>query len=234
MATLTFPAFSSRLSKVLRYLSLGMWRWRAAWVITGLVVALLGASSLFNDSAAGPATVFVARTDLALGTVLSSGDFSERGIDIDPSLLGPLISRPELVGTRLSHPLSAGSLIRAADLVPTNLFAGAPPGSVFTVVTIENSGIISYLRPGMSVDLISSQPNPQETGVGPLAQGAIVVALGSGGDFSTNGLNPATPWAQTSESTEFSSTVLVATTADQSKALALSSQWQGVHAIIVQ
>lgn len=234
MATFTFSAVTPHLSKALRSVTLGVWRWRTAWVFTGLTVALFTANSLFSSPPPSSVTVVVARTDLALGTVLSSQDLSERTIDIDPALLGPSISRPELVGARLSAPLSAGTVVRSADLVPADLFAGAPAGMVFTVVTIENAGIIAYLRPGMSVDLLSSQSTSDEPGSGLLAHGAIIVALGSGGDFSANGLNPATPWAQTPDASEFSGTVLVATTADESKSLALGSHWQGVHAIIVR
>lgn len=212
----------------LRTLSLFLWRWRAAWVLACCALGLLIVTNLATPPRTAATTVIVARTDLPVGASLTRSDLVAVTVTTEAALLGGPATLEELVGATLATPLAAGALIRPADLVPTSVFDGAPPGSVFTVVTIENAGLLAYLRPGMRIDLFS----PDALSAGPLARGATVMALGKDGDLTTTSTGPS--WSSNQTGADFSSTVLIATSPDQSQTLALGSNWQGLHATIVQ
>lgn len=229
--------FPSSLSRLSRTVSLALWRWRSLWILGGSATVLSGLLLLAQPSGPGTTEVVVAKTNLALGAVLNASDISTHALDIDPTLLGQPLSKPEVIGAKVGVPITAGTIIRASDLVTNDVFSGAPPGSVFTVVSIENAGILDYLSPGMRLDLLGSvtgAPPGEGTATGVLAQRVVVIALSAHGALPQEGDQSTTPWSQDAGQQENSSTVLVATTSEESKALASGSGWQGVHAVIVQ
>lgn len=229
--------FPSSLSRLSRTVSLALWRWRSLWILGGSATVLSGLLLLAQPSGTGFTEVVVAKTDLALGTVLSASDVSTHTVNIDPVLLGKTLSKPEIIGSKVGVPLTAGALVRSGDLVAQDVFSGAPAGSVFTVVSIENAGILDYLTPGMRLDLLGNSPGAlpgESTSSVVLAQRVVVIALGANDGPNLEDAPSASPWSQDSGSPANFNTILVATTSTESKALASGASWQGVHAVIVQ
>lgn len=229
-ANLSQPSHKTIRSGLSRAVSLALWRWRSLWIICGIFVALTAALATLQPVGTRP--VLVARTDLPLGAVITAQDIAVTNTVIDPALLGPPLPKAEVIGSKVAVPLSAGTLIRSSDLVVDSIFSSAPPGSVLTVVRIENSGILSYVTPGMKLDLLGSGQLADGTPSTVLAQQVVVVSVTTQGYSSAN--DPATPWAQDNPTGESTNTVLVATTSAQSKTLIAGAGWQGVHAVIVQ
>lgn len=228
------PSLHARLSGFSRAVTHGLWRWRTAWVSAVVVCASALLWSGLAPTPTGGTQIVVSRGDLPVGTVLTREHLSTRTVDVAATVLGPAPTLDQALGATLSVSLRSGSLVRSSDLVEASLFEHTPPGLVFTVVTIQNAGIIGYLQPGMHVDLLEVD----STGAGPapvLAAGALIVSLNppnpANGEFTSSDLDQ--PWSQSVSGDNFSSTVLVATTRTDSTALARGSQWQGVHAVIV-
>ena len=162
-------------------------RRRPAIAAAGAVVALASAGGvgwLFSrtDDAVD---IIVAAQDVGRGEVLEADDLTTARITLDPALSPILASRAaEIVGQRVSVPLTAGGLVTDAMLAPEAL---PPAGMSLLPVTLPAERADGLdLQPGDRVKIVLTPPPGQDpSGIPPFSTAEVATVAPSADTVST-------------------------------------------------
>lgn len=140
-------------------------------ILLAAAVLAMGARVAFVNSNAAPAPVepdprvLIAAADLPAGLLLREGDLSWQAMprsEIPDGALREGSVQATVTGSLLRHRLTAGSLLRVADLIrpdaPGFLAAALKPGMRAVSVPVDDvSGNAGLIQPGDYVDMILTQ-----------------------------------------------------------------------------
>lgn len=158
-------------------------RRRPAVVAAGAVVALASAGGLgwMFSQADDAVEVIVAAQDVGRGQVIKAGDLTTARITLDPALSPILASRAaEVVGQRVSVPLTAGGLVTEVMLAPEAL---PPDGMSLVPVTLPAERADGLdLQAGDRVKIVLTPPPGQEAEGNPPFSAAEVATVAPSAD----------------------------------------------------
>ncbi|WP_448071095.1 SAF domain-containing protein [Georgenia yuyongxinii] len=147
------------------------------------MVALASAGGLgwMFSQADDAVEVIVAAQDVGRGQVIEAGDLTSARITLDPALSPIPASRStELVGQRVSIPLTAGGLVTEAMLAPEVL---PPDGMSLVPVTLPAERADGLdLQPGDRVKIVLTPPPGQEAEGNPPFSTAEVATVSPSAD----------------------------------------------------
>jgi pilus assembly protein CpaB len=138
-------------------------------VCAGLAV-IGGLEAMRAQTAPQTTPVVVARTTLAAGQHIASGDVEVRHWPVSLLPQGVVGQPSTVVGRVLAAPVAAGEALTASRWVGPGLLAGQPPGLVAAVVPLIDDAAGLLARPGVRVDVVASSGDV-------VARDAVVLAV---------------------------------------------------------
>lgn len=126
------------------------------------------------------ASVVVARTTLAAGQRIASGDVEVRHWPLALLPKGVVGDAATVVGRVLASPVAPGEALTASRWVGPGLLDGQPSGLVAAVVPLLDGAAGQLARPGVRVDVVASSGEV-------VARDAVVLAVPGGSDQSGGG-----------------------------------------------
>ncbi|WP_261623356.1 RcpC/CpaB family pilus assembly protein [Nesterenkonia marinintestina] len=122
---------------------------------------------------------------VAAGEEVSSRDVERIEVDRESVAQDALTDAQELLDRRTAVPLAPGAVVAESHLVGSGLLRGQPSGTVAVPVRAGDAGLVSMLRPGQLVDVVSSSDGEgRQADAATLAESAVVLWTPTGEDDS--------------------------------------------------
>lgn len=130
-------------------------------------------------------TVLQVTAAVPAGEELAAGVVEPLEVDRESVAEDAVTELEDLADRRSAVPLAPGAVVAESHLVGSGLLQGQPAGTVAVPVRAGDSGLVSMLRPGQRVDVVSSGDGAgRDADAETLAESAVVLWTPTGEDDS--------------------------------------------------
>jgi len=131
---------------------------RRSLAVLASIVAVFAVVSAVRPPAPASVAVWAAAADLPAGTTLSASTLTPLSVPADAVPGGAALEASALVGATLAGPVTARTILTAADVGSAQTLAA--PGFVIVALPLRGDALASLLSPGARIDLF----DPADTG----------------------------------------------------------------------